>query len=320
MICQTNYNYLESLVMEAIEKRVPTRIFRFTAKIIDYCLVYLLGQLSVLFYPTDIEPLHYLIGVALIPFISIIYETIMLYTFQTTLGRGVFGMTIQEEGQQQLSFKGAFRASLFFLNRSKKLSIYVTRRGKSKFLAAAASLILALGLTAGQVVVPFYRGPSFPETTEGWVHFQSNHGRFSIDFPSDPNIEKKTLHIPEANKTLELNHFTSKVSDQVTYTVDFVRLPSLWALAGSNKILNVAMEALYEKEQDKELISRSFTKHLGRTPAVDFEVKEGDTKTKGRLIISGTKLFRVMMHYPTTTKDKNLKISDSFIQSFNPNF
>jgi hypothetical protein len=304
--------------MDFIQKKIPSKMLRFCAKLIDYMLIYLLGELSVLFLSSDLEPLCYLAGVILLPIISIPYETLSLYAFETTLGRAVFGQTIHEEQKEQLSFKGAFRASLFFLRRPKSLSYFVTRKGRSQLLAALTSILLACALTVGQLMVPNFRGTHIPETTQGWIHYVGSTGNFSVDFPIDPQSEAKKLFIPQASRSLDLHEYISKVSDDLNYTVRYVLLPRSWGLAGSNTILNITMEVLYEKGEGKEVISKQFVKHWGRTPALDFEVKEGEKKYKGRFIVSGRKLIQVVMEYPSSV-EQSVPISDTFIESLNIN-
>ena len=162
----------------------------------------------------------------------------------------------------------------------------------------------------------------FPETfekeisTRSWVHYTSSEGDFTADFPSKPKVEQKQLEIPQANRTVDYQEVKSNHRDHVTYSVSAIELPKKFNFFGSNTILKGALSVVQDNLHGKtKLVSKKLTKH-GNYPAIDFHLLEGMKDVKGRLVLVGSKLFKIEFIQPFDVEAEEAGLA--FIRSFQP--
>ncbi len=70
-----------------------------------------------------------------------------------------------------------------------------------------------------------------------------------------------------------------------------------WRLAADTTLLKGVLDQLIAHTEGAELIEKEFKMYQGHR-VLDFCMKEGEEEAKGRLIIVGATLYRLMITYP----------------------
>ena len=308
--------------MEKVSKRK-----RFLSRVVDYAVFGLVAQAVTLVLTPYLDLWVSLIGVLCIPLLYVPFEAIQLYFWQTTLGKALFGLKVSEEGKEKLSFKGALSAALSVFKRSKRFSVNSSMKRRGKLLATVLTIVLMGSLTVSNFFLPSTFGISMVALTDGWTKFVSKEGKFSVDMPSKPDLKMREFPVPPAGITLAMSEYTAKMDgkDNESYSVNYVNLPRSWLLASSKKILFGAMYLKFETQLGSDVISKKLVKHWDRFPALDFVAKQNGKKVKGRLVLSGNRLYQISKSgpmsekaEPKTTADGKKSPDENFIQSFNP--
>ena len=310
-----------------MEKRQGLKRNSILSRVIDYSIFALVMQGIVTSLTQYLDPWLYLIGVLSIPLLYIPFEALQLYFLQTTLGKGMMGLRVREEGKEKLSFKGAFRAALSLFKKSSRFSVTVSKK-RGKVLAIVLSLILMAGLTVNNFFLPGRVGISKVALTQGWTKFVSKEGKFSVDMPSKPDLKMREFPVPPAGITLAMSEYTAKVEGKEgeSYSVNHVTLPRSWLLASSKKILFGALYLKYETQIGSDVLSKRLVTHWDRLPALDFVAKQNGQRIQGRLVLAGNRLFQVSKTMPmsakpvavATSNDSEKTPDENFIESFNP--
>ncbi|HCJ84564.1 MAG: hypothetical protein A2Y28_01775 [Chlamydiae bacterium GWC2_50_10] len=308
------------------EKRVSLA-YRIFSRLIDYTLCALLLHSSTWFLPFAVEPLFYLLGALALPLIAIPLEALTLFNWQTTPGRALIGIRMLEEGKKTLSFKGAWRASLFFLKRSRRLSCIFSMGRKGRILASFMTLFVTTAFAIGTLFFPQARPLALLQKAEGWLNFVSSEGRFSIYFPVKPILQHKAIEIAQAKTTLELQEYVaalpSENEKEIFYTVSYVTLPRAWLLARSKTILNAALYLFYESQFGTKLLVKDHLQHWGRFSALHFQATEGDKRVQVRFVLCGSRLYQIKIIEPISLETNSLEKKEealvtTFFESFNP--
>jgi hypothetical protein len=134
------------------------------------------------------------------------------------------------------------------------------------------------------------------QTTEGWVRFSS--GKFKIDFPQEPSLEKRQLEVPRVGKTLDYQQYSSSLEKQIVYQAGFAQLPAQWTWLGKKTLLKGALEVILQNDKEAELLSYTFSTYR-KKPVLDFHLKKGSTEIKGRLLMVGRTLYQLSVVTPT---------------------
>jgi hypothetical protein len=186
-------------------------------------------------------------------------------------------------------------------------------KSKRLMIAGLAALV-SLGVVTGVMVNNSYQEPMRSiERLAGWVNYTPPEGMFSVDFPAPPQIAQKQLHVPSPKKTLNYSEYKSQQSEDVHYSVSYLHFPSKWRLVGSKTILNKALDAVVASEPEAKLLSKQLVTHQNRS-AIAFHYMQGENEVHGKLIVSGTTLFKVAAVSPLAMT--GTLPHDAFVDSF----
>ncbi len=284
------------------------------AKLFDYAICFLGLAFAALLTPFAEDGILYLSLLAAIPFLWILPEALLLSTLGSTPGCALFGIS-PERNQAKLSWKEALLVSLFL---GKRIGVQWIRCNKSlpNFISRIAiGCLVIFGAVFVKAILEFPKEFQRQVPFKSWVHYTSSEGDFTADFPSKPMVEQKQLEIPQANRTLDYQEVKADHSDQVTYSVSALELPKKWSFFGSNTVLKGALSVLVDNLPGAKLVNKKLTKH-GEHPAIDFHIHEHATDTKGRLVLVGSKLFKI--EYTQPTDQESSEKGSAFIDSFKP--
>lgn len=152
------------------------------------------------------------------------------------------------------------------------------------------------------------------ESNDNWVQFSPADKRFSIEFPKSPKEASRQIEIPSANQSLDYREMRAEESE-VSYAVSYIDFPRKWRLVGANTLLKKSLAILVEHEAEgMKLVSQQVSTHNG-LPALDYVVKHGEREIQGKLILSGTTLYRLTATY--LPAKASLVQHAQFVSSFN---
>ncbi|MGE5196407.1 MAG: RDD family protein [Anaerolineae bacterium] len=295
-----------------------TFLIRCFAQLFDYAVFYLIAGFVFSFFPAYFDESFQLYFVLSIPFIWIFFETLFIRCLSTTLGKFLFGFSVRHADGSRLSFVSALKFACWGGGKKegKDRIVYSCKKGfwrKAFGVLGALSILLGAyqGLALKDAVISFKK----QETAQGWIHYASSEGGFSVDFPTEPEQELKYLEIAMANRTLSYNEYRSSQEDpHISYAVSHIQLPRRFGFAPSNTLLKGALQVIVESEPGAILVSKQFSKFRG-LPALDFLYKQGSQEEIcGRLILVKNKLFKLTVVYPSSYASE-LK-SVEFLESF----
>ncbi len=276
----------------------PLTINRIAAQLIDYLLFFLMVGVASLFLPFMMEtPYTYLFALA-VPVIWIPIEALLVSTFKTTPGKALFGITIHDLMGQRLSFgKALLRAA--WIRPKEGVIRQVSLSLKRRFAGLCIGIACILASFFGTALTRWSMGWDQGITTEGWVQYESEEAGFTVQFPNDPKEESKQLPIPSGNRVLNYQEVSSQQNRKIHYSVSHMNFPSKWKWAGASTLLKGAIDAIVKHSPNTQLVGRQFSYHQGHR-AMDFRLKQGENEVRGRLIIVGTKLYKLTVTYPAS--------------------
>jgi len=149
------------------------------------------------------------------------------------------------------------------------------------------------------------------QNASNWEAYSPADERFQVQFPADP--EEKAEEIAVANKTLQYQEYKAEAKD-TEYKVSYIDFPGIWKMVGSKKLLTKSFDALLDQEDGvEEVLHSELTNHHGN-PSLNYHFKQAGKEVKGRLVIVGNTLYRLVVSYPKAVAEKI--DSESFLNSF----
>jgi hypothetical protein len=291
----------------------PSKLRRFCARLIDYCLFYVFIEVFSLMLPLEIKEYFYFIFAIVAPLLWIPVEAILLSTWGTTIGKMLFQMVVRGKGKEKLKFKDAFKRACFLSPRPGKITTY-----RFSILQALFTYVLTIGIIGfsllSKPIMDFSIGMEKQQTTEGWVQYFSEEAGFRVNFPNNPELESKEVELPSTNRSVNYSEYKSQQDKHVTYSVSYIELPRKWGFVSSKRILKGVLDVLLKLEPDAQLLEKEFAMHKNNYSALDFHLKKGEEEVAGRLIRVGYRLFKLTVIYPPSVADKLL--NHEFIESF----
>jgi len=283
--------------------------------LLDYLLVFSVLQfVLVRFFAFLFTPLSF-ICVAFTAFIlTSLVEAFLLTTWGKTIGGAILGIEIKDKvTSKKLSLKQAL-SKMFFFSSSHKIvttpSPFFMKWGG--VLVIAASSWLGFNESFFSLKKPVVSSIEHI-TVEGWKTFHSDEIGFAVDFPTDPYKLENTLDLP-GRRSVIFQEIKS-LKEQIAYSVSYLHIPKKWLMFRSSTILNGALKVLTDAQYNSEVVQKQVVSHR-KYPALDFYIKQGDEILKGRLILVGSTLYRVMITQPKADEfSSDLQL---FVDSFEP--
>lgn len=296
--------------MNLIKKHVLTRLF---ARICDYCgLFIVLGGIS-LFLPLFYNGLFYFLLVIAIPLIWVPLEALLISRWGTTPGKKIFHITVRHSSGRRLSFAEGVKRGVGITPAEGIVESGPLSKGRifSSIVVVSAALYTAC---FGSFFTEWSSGIERGVAAEGWVHYESDKGGFSISFPNDPKEESKQLVLPSTGKVLEYEEITTN-ENKAHYSISHMTIPRKWKLAGNVTLLKYALDGIVKHSPNTELIDKRFITHQGHR-ALDFELKEEGKTTRGRLIVVGSTMYKITVVCQAKALSK--AGAEPFLNSFSP--
>jgi hypothetical protein len=277
---------------------------RFLARVFDYGLFYFVSIFISLVLPLELDNQLFLLWALVVPVIWAPIEAVLLYSWQTTPGKKLFGLSFP-----LMSWGECWKRALFF-KRSKGIlakDIGIKRYMIALMMACSAGSALFLGEDISEAAVHYEQSI----TGTGWIQYVSDNGKFQVHFPKKPvEQEPKHYEVPSGDP-LQLSEF--KVKKEAEFSVSYLDLPKKWKLFSANTLLKGAMKVVHEHTPGAELIESKLVKHKNY-PAMDFKMRKGKNEIEGRLILVGNTLYRLTVEYtPESPREQQHEI---FLGSF----
>lgn len=270
-------------------------IYRIIARLLDYFILFLVAKVVFSFFPFFLDAYEDFLALAVF-FLWIPIEAFCISKWGTTPGKALFGIGVCDEKGAKLKTLRALRRAAFLFPRPGVISqrrLSLARR-ISGFIIAVACLAMTF---FGKTLTHWSMGWEKGMTNSQWIQYDRQDAGFSVQFPNDPKEESKKLKIPSANKVLSYQEITSHENKDVHYSVSYMDFPRKWKWAGSGTLLKGALDALVKHTPNAVLAHREVTSHQSYR-AMDFRLRQGGNEIKGRLIIVGTKLYKLTITYP----------------------
>lgn len=151
-----------------------------------------------------------------------------------------------------------------------------------------------------------------------WTAFKDPDGKFHIDFPSTPETAEKVIPTTSGNDPLAFSE-VKLLKEEVEYSLSYTTLPKSITKWSSGLVLKGSLKLLAKHFHNGAKIQKKSSSKFKKQPAIDFILqKKGNTESMGRLILIGSKLYKVEVTYPSAKREvvqENLSI---FMQSFEP--
>jgi hypothetical protein len=150
----------------------------------------------------------------------------------------------------------------------------------SRILALLATLVLlGTGCSSG--------GDTDTGTKSEAEAFTSTEGRFSAEFPSDP--DEQTQNTAEGGIDLTVHFFTSETDDYAV-SVGYVDYPAEFAQADPKVVLSGVAEGAAGNVQGGEVTKNNPSTFLD-LPAVDYEVKATGAELQAKAFLKENRLY-----------------------------
>ncbi len=290
----------------------PSLWTRLLARGIDYGLFYLVFSLCSMVFPFYVEDFYYLGFAVFVPVFWAPIEGLLISQTKTTPGKSLFGIRVETHLAGKLPFLIALKRAFCFGRRPG-----ILRQKPVGKLRLAAGLIAFCALLGSSYfekeIAVVTTGFEKYRTVDGWKEYTPSSGKFTVIFPEDPSHESGVLPVPAQNKNLNYDEFKSYQTKKVYYSVSYIELPKRWKMAGSNRLLNGALDMIIEHTPGSSLLGQNMTKHKNLR-ALDFHISQGEEEVQGRLILDGTTLYRLTAVYPPALAHQLQ--SEGFINSF----
>jgi hypothetical protein len=283
---------------------------------LNFILVFSAVQfILVRFFAFLFTPVSFLLVAVGAFILTALIEAILLAICGKTVGGVILGIIVREkDSPKKLSFKQAL-AKLFFISSSHRIE----NKSSSFLVKWGAACLIAVSCWMGFTEsISSLKRISVPtvvhNTVEGWKTFHSEEIGFTVDFPTEPYKLENTLELPGRNHPINFQEIKSQKDENTAYSVSYLRIPKKWLMFRSATLLNGALKMLTDAQYNSEIVDKQIVSHR-RYPALDFSIKQGDEMLKGRLILVGSTLFRVMMTQPKTQEFTDFRV---FVDSFKP--
>lgn len=284
--------------------------FRALARFCDYCLFFLILGAATLFLPYFYGPFFYYYLALATPLLWAPVEALLITKWGTTPGKALLGLSVTNAQGFRLSFPLSLRRAFFLPGRPGTL-LQKTISWKRKACAIAASAAFVLAGVYGNFLTNWSVGLTELRPPQQWVQYSSDDAGFKIAFPTDPEQESKELVIPDG-KVLNYEEVTSN-SRKVSYSVTHMDLPRKWRFAANTTLMKGVLDVLVKHTEGAELIEKNFDRFDGHR-ILDYRMKVGENEVKGRLIIVGSKLYKLAITYPPAIA--NEMQHNQFLESF----
>lgn len=280
---------------------------RFLARVFDYGLFYFVTVFVFLILPLELDNQWFLLWALIAPVFWAPIEAMLLYSWGTTPGKKLFGLSLPP-----MTWSESW-ARAFFFKKSKDLqvkAIGVTRYLMALMMTCGAASTLFFGEDISEVAVQYEQSI----TSEGWVQYVSDNGKFQVQFPNKPvEQEPKKFDVPSGDP-VHVNEL--KAHKKAEFSVSYLDLPKKWRLFSANTLLKGAMKVVHEYSPGAELIDKKLIKHKNY-PAMDFKMRDGKNEIEGRLILVGNTLYKLWVVYsPETPREQQHEV---FLGSFELN-
>ncbi len=284
---------------------------RFCARAIDYSIFFLFETVVAAFLPFSLTDLFYLYAIFITPLFWVPLEAYLISTWGTTPGKALCGILVRTGKGGKVGYKNALMKACFL----KKSEAYSFSKNilfrATQWIMVVGTVVACWGSSILGVPMMSHHSGMFVSIS-GWMDYQDYQKGFSILFPSYPESSSENFDNPHTRDVLTYNELKSCENDKVCYTVGYLDLPRSWRFAGANTLLKGALEIVIQHEKSGDLVFSQLTRHQ-RNPAIDFEIAKGKTIEKGKLVLIGRTLYRLMVTQPQSHSDTNLK---PFIDSF----
>ncbi len=168
--------------------------------------------------------------------------------------------------------------------------------GPARLSALALCVLIAAGLAGcgggGDQDPDAAGGASTGEavpTTETWVDFSSDEGRFAVQMPTQPERSQQELSVGDISLTLIL--FTTMVKDSKAYNVGYVDYPPEITEADPAEVLSGVVQGA--AQQVSGTVTSNTPTTANGSPAVDYVVAVQGGQVQARAILVANRLYVV---------------------------
>ncbi|MGI9119957.1 MAG: hypothetical protein ACR2G7_07545 [Acidimicrobiales bacterium] len=128
-------------------------------------------------------------------------------------------------------------------------------------------------------------------TTQAWVDFRSDEGRFRIQMPEQPERSQQEVAVGDISLTLVL--FTAMVTDSAAYDVGYVDYPESIAEADPAVVLDGVVQGA--AKQVSGTVTSNVPTTANGSPAVDYVVAVQGGQVQARAILIANR-FYILQH------------------------
>jgi hypothetical protein len=128
-------------------------------------------------------------------------------------------------------------------------------------------------------------------------------------------MESKEVTVPNTDKSVNYNEYTSQHAKNVSYAVSYIDLPKKYGFVSSKRILKGVFDVMLKADKESTLISKDHTGHK-QYGALDYRLKKGEEEVMGRLIRVGKRIYKLTVTYPPSVADQ--LPHKEFMGSFDP--
>ena len=276
---------------------------RLTAKLTDYFIFYTLLSIIITALPIFLGVVFYIGLVVALPFLWIPVEALLISRFMTTPGKALFGIKVTAQKGEKLPLALSWKSSMWW-TKVRGGMFQMGRLSPKRHLIALLTAFCCMGAAFfSKPLTTMSLGIERSISINEWTQYYSMTRGFAVSFPTDPETQSKEVKIPDMGKTLQYEELTSYQTKNVLYSVSYMEFPSKWKWAGANTLLKGALDLIVKYSPTKtDLVDKRFTYHQGQR-SLDFQVKQGNDITKGRLILVRNTLYKLTVTYPSSLAD-----------------
>ncbi len=297
-------------------------ILRIFSGIVDYSLFFLLEMLFVSFLPFYFEEIFYFILAAATPLLWIPCEALLTSTWGTTMGKAMCGIVVRTGKGEKVNFKNALlkacclkksEAYSFSKNTFFRVTQWIVIGGT--VIGCWGSTILGIPVM-NQYMNVYEEYYSTPIAKDGWINYVADAKGFTVLLPSYPEETSQSFDNPHTRDALTYHEYKScNEKEKVCYSVGYLDLPRSWRFAGANTLLKGALGIVVEHEAGSSLVNSSLSRHQ-KNPAIDFEISKDSNVLKGKLVLIGRTMYRIMVTEPAGSARVDSTQMYTFMDSF----
>jgi len=294
-------------------------IRRICARVVDYTLFYSLISVICPFLGVWVEFSQEILLAFFTPMIFFPIEALSLYYFQTTIGRGLFELSVRTQKDTMPTYIECARHSFYqALKINSVIGIFlesilaklvvkqkilptlktiITPRKTSSFFLYLSSALLCTA--APQVYLQVYCPPLSLtiQNKEGdfsaWKAFSIPNLGSKVSFPGTPETKEKSLKLPKGAKPLKYTEFayTDPVSSG-SFSVGHTKLPKSILKWSSSLVLKGSLDIIKDNEKGAKLIKKEICK-IGKIPCLNYTMEKGGKIFTGRLLLVEDTLYKI---------------------------